>query len=1685
MDDFIRLFKTHDEFTGSVNTIIGPNASYCREDMTNYYRPLDITIMCDDDVESETFQCTALARGKKITTNISWSIESGNRYAMITNGGLLTVLNGADHSDVVIGVKYGITRATKACTVTYSEGTEVITDMAVIDNGDGTTTETTTVTRTEADGSSTSESSSATYNEDGELVQTTEQTVQTDSDGSYSSVTQNYDPEGNITERTNEMGDVDGNVMTQEIEYDGSGNSTVVGYDIDTSGNPDGSKEFNADGVNTDYYAFDMTHGFVMNMTFTIDFANQPPNQNENHHQILSVKRADPSPWYGFQLRHSSTNKYIQLGTQFSTGSNVNTTISPSSITGTVATYNITITYDPTATANTFVCHDNITDTIVYSSNRVFPDLAELRYIKVTIGYGLNSQGDSYRYSNINVLNFSIRRLNNVATPLIHCDGRHVTITCETTGATVYYRINQTGSYVVYASAITITADTVVQAYSELNDTRSSIATQTCVYDNGISQPVISCDGQLVTIACETTGATIYYRLNESGNFSQYTAAIPISEDTVVEAYAEVGGERSRTAISSCSYHSFIEAPTISCDGQYVSIVCDTPSVDIYYRINQTGSYTLYSDAFPITADTTVQAYAELNGETSDITTQSCLYVNGVSTPVIACDGEYVEIYCETTGANIYYRLNQTGNYAVYTAPFIITADTTVEAYGRFGQQMSAIAIESCIYNPVHNYSNDYLTFRVLTGGTIAWGSFGSGFAKTIQYSKNHGEWTPITAGPSTSISVAANDVVRFKGTNTTYASSKANYAGFHSGGTAMYDIEGNIMSLVYGDEFVGQTALTGTYNFCSIFKTANVVSAENLVLPATTLTSYCYRAMFSFATTLTKAPELPATTLGQGCYWYMFEQCAITKAPDLLAPSLVRECYGNMFNNCRSLNYIKCLATTNMTASSALTGWVTSVAATGTFVKDGNTTWSNGNNGIPNGWTIFDDEAVSVPEITYDGFSTISVTCDTQGADIYYRLNRTGSYEQYTTAITITSDTFVEAYSELGGQTSITISQNCLYVSDVPLEASNRDLLNWSYNGQNITTPYSVNAIDGHSSSYAKGTFNFETSFSLRQAQPTYLWFQHADQSASIYIDNTLVEKHWGGYTAFYTDISNYVHSGTNVVRVSLKNNEGSNLAPAAGDFNYNATLGNVRLLTSPVLPSMKYGYDGFHVTSVVSDASATITVKTSIPTGATVVCTIDDGTYHNTETKSSTGLEMEFNATITNPHLWNGTDDPHLYTITLEIYYNGNLYHRFQRGYGLRYYSYVIDDTTVLQSGNPYTGFLLNGSPYLLRGVCMHDDLREKANALSSSDYTQEFSIIQELGCNFIRLAHYPHPKEVYDWCDQLGIVVQTEAPCVNKMQSTMPSDYYTHLETQYRDMVNQHYNHPCIMFWGLSNETTTDDKEFAKTKIEGYTSIIKSLDTERMVGYVMSHSYDDPSGYYNNPNVDWFGCNLYVGWYLDQNSNDPTTRLNTRVTKTITNRHKPLAYSEYGCGGTQQCHSDDFMSTTTRGNNARHDIEYQMWLHEGHIAAIRNFPQLMFTGQWQLFDIAVANRNEGYTVCPDGLNASTDDNLRRLNNKGLVERDHVTKKDTFYIYKAEWSSQKFVHICGKDYTKTLGRVIKCYTNDGDTLSMYINNSATPITATVTNHIATFAEQDFNAGDVIVVRGTDTNDTMTFSWT
>jgi uncharacterized protein YjdB len=329
-----------------------------------------------------------------------------------------------------------------------------------------------------------------------------------------------------------------------------------------------------------------------------------------------------------------------------------------------------------------------------------------------------------------------------------------------------------------------------------------------------------------------------------------------------------------------------------------------------------------------------------------------------------------------------------------------------------------------------HDYSHDYLTLDVLTGGTINWTSR-SGVTKTISYSKDNGStWTEITStATGTPINVSAGDKVLLKGTNDQYATGRGagstfGDSGMASSNTAYYNVQGNIMSLVAGDNFTGATTLSSGYTFHSLFDYARVVSAENLVLPATTLSNYCYRALLANCSSLTVAPELPATTLAEGCYYAMFNGCSnIETAPTLLAETIPTSAYTYMFYLCSNLNYIKCLAI-DKSASGCLYLWVGDVAASGIFIKSSATTWSSGANGIPNGWTVF-DEGVTVSSITVNPSTlvikkdeTYSLVPTTKPNNAYNRVTWSSSDRDI---VTVDSNGFVSGVSS--GDAVITVT--------------------------------------------------------------------------------------------------------------------------------------------------------------------------------------------------------------------------------------------------------------------------------------------------------------------------------------------------------------------------------------------------------------------------------------------------------------------------------------------------------------------------------------------------------------------------------------------------------------------------------------------------------------------------------------
>lgn len=281
--------------------------------------------------------------------------------------------------------------------------------------------------------------------------------------------------------------------------------------------------------------------------------------------------------------------------------------------------------------------------------------------------------------------------------------------------------------------------------------------------------------------------------------------------------------------------------------------------------------------------------------------------------------------------------------------------------------------VEHEVYNsgstPSHDYSQDYFTIEMLDGSNATLVLNRSSNASSLpdislSYSINDGTWTTVTFSNSVSITgLNQGDKIRFKAVTDYWSNGARSYHAFNqafNGSTTYhYKVYGNILSLLYGDDFAGKSLKSYSFVFGSLFRmfrdtnNASLVSAEDLIFPSDTY-SYCYYMMFYKCSSLTSAPVLRATTLSSWCYPYMFSECtSLTTAPTLPATTLTSHCYENMFQNSSSLTYIKCLATNPSPSFSS--SWVSGVSASGTFVKDANTTWDSNVSGIPSGWTVQD----------------------------------------------------------------------------------------------------------------------------------------------------------------------------------------------------------------------------------------------------------------------------------------------------------------------------------------------------------------------------------------------------------------------------------------------------------------------------------------------------------------------------------------------------------------------------------------------------------------------------------------------------------------------------------------------------------------------------------------------------------
>lgn len=525
------------------------------------------------------------------------------------------------------------------------------------------------------------------------------------------------------------------------------------------------------------------------------------------------------------------------------------------------------------------------------------------------------------------------------------------------------------------------------------------------------------------------------------------------------------------------------------------------------------------------------------------------------------------------------------------------------------------------------------------------------------------------------------------------------------------------------------------------------------------------------------------------------------------------------------------------------------------------------------------------------------------------------------------------------------------------------------------VRLPHTWNAQDGQDggNDYWRGTAVYEKEF----FRPDWfgeivLEFAGAAMSADVFVNGAQLAHHDGGYSTFRVNITDALVPGNNKVTVSVDNSENDRVYPQKADFTfYGGLYRDVQLLLLPPehFEVCKDGTPGIKVTPVVKGSAAEVTVETWQNGEGTVSFRFGDEVY----TAESRNGHASVTFPIENVHLWDGVNDPYLYSI--EAQFGEDV---IAARFGCRSFSF-----------DPEKGFLLNGHSYPLRGVSRHQDFLGVGNAITLQEQTLDMELIREIGANTIRLAHYQHAQEFYDLCDEYGMIVWAEIPYSTEH---MPNGRQNTLD-QMRELITQCYNHPSIVCWGLSNEVAVHGitEDLMQNHIL-LNDLCHEMDKTRPTTMAHPFMLEHESPLIQISDIGSY--NLYFGWYmgtLEQNDSF-FDEYHEKYPKRI------MGFSEYGADA-------NVRFQTAHPEQGDYSEQYQCLYHESLLGTIRRHPWMWATHLWNMFDFAADGRDEG--------------GAHGLNQKGLVTFDRKIKKDAFYLYKATWNKEEpFVHICGRRY-------------------------------------------------------------------
>jgi beta-galactosidase len=598
------------------------------------------------------------------------------------------------------------------------------------------------------------------------------------------------------------------------------------------------------------------------------------------------------------------------------------------------------------------------------------------------------------------------------------------------------------------------------------------------------------------------------------------------------------------------------------------------------------------------------------------------------------------------------------------------------------------------------------------------------------------------------------------------------------------------------------------------------------------------------------------------------------------------------------------------------------------------------------------------------------------------------------------------------------------------------------------VTVPHTWNNLDGEDggSNYHRGVAWYRRHVKLDRGltgKRFYLQFEGVSLAAEVYVNGVHIGGHKGGFSRFSLDATESLIVGQdNLISVCVDNGK-IGIPPTSADFTFFGGIyrGVNLLVTNQIqISATDYGSAGVYLdqTKVTND-EADLTVRTQVESYSdknkqvevhsylidkqgVVIATAGNMGMLNT----GDGVEERQLLHVLHPHLWNGREDPYLYTLRVDIVADKVVVDSLTQSVGLRYFK--VD---------PNLGFFLNGKHLDLYGVNRHQDRIDKGWAISKADEAEDFDLVNELGCTAIRISHYQQSSTWYDRCDKTGIVAWAEFPFVGEALPT--PEFLENAKQQLRELVRQNYNHPAVCFWGVGNETrgTKSDKIISELA-----TVVKAQDSSRLSTYA-----SDERQSVKNWHTDLVDFNYYAGWYKGQMSDLP------KMLDDMHGLHPATSFglSEFGAGASILQHQDPVYQPVAKARF--HPEEYQAKLHEYYWQVLKDRPYVWSKFIWCMFDFASDGRNEG-------------DQPGR-NDKGLVTYDRRIRKDAFYWYKSNWSLEPVVWINSRRFLERKKELtdVKVYSNAPE-LELFLEGKSLGVKKSQT-HIFVWPSVKLNSGE------------------